>query len=201
MPGLPGVARADALAHLADALAALPDAARVAIDGVDAAGKTTIADELAVVLRDRGEQFERVCADDFLRPAAERHRRGRESAEGYYLDSFDHDALRRSVLATRGRVLVDGIFLMRPELNDLWDFRVFVDVSIEESIRRGAGRDAEHLGSAEAAERLYRRRYAPAQRRYLAELRPQRLADVVVDNSVPESPRVAFRAGVQPPTA
>lgn len=159
--------------ELARTLAALPLPARVAIDGVDAAGKTTLADGLAALV----PGARRLCADDFLRPPEERHRQGRESPSGYYEDSFDHAALRRAVLASEGLLIVDGIFLQRPELNDLWDFRIFIHIEPGESIRRGVARDGP------GAEDLYTRRYVPGQRRYLESVRPAELADVVVLSS------------------
>ncbi len=173
-----------ALDNLAGTIGVLPRPARVAVDGVDAAGKTTLADELA-----RRLGAVRLSADDFLRPSEERYRRGRESPEGYYLDSFDHDRLRRAVLAERALVIVDGIFLLRPELNDLWDFRIFLHVGPEEAMRRGVERDGADT------EPLYRRRYAPGQRIYLETVRPRELADVVVDNTDPEWPRLSRGAG------
>jgi uridine kinase len=164
VPGLPGVD------ELAQRLAALPLPARVGVDGVDAAGKTTLADALAARLPDA----ERLSADDFHRPPEERYRQGRESPVGYYEDSFDHPRLRQAVLAAEGLLIVDGIFLFRPELNDLWDFRVFIEIDPEESIRRGVARDGRET------EELYRRRYVPGQRIYLDSVRPAELADVVV---------------------
>jgi uridine kinase len=140
----------------------------VAIDGVDAAGKTTLADALAARIELRGRPAARVGADGFLRPRAERYRRGHESPQGYYQDSFDYDSLRSSIEAQAAAedavLLVDGIFLMRPELNDLWDFRVFVQVSFDEALRRAVLRDAHLLGSPSDVLRRYRRRYVPGQR-------------------------------------
>ena len=75
---------------------------RVALDGPDAAGKTTLADELAAVLRERGRHVVRASVDGFHRPRAERYARGPDSPEGYYEDSFDHDALRRGLLEPLG---------------------------------------------------------------------------------------------------
>ena len=168
------MSRLPALERLAEAIRALPHPARVAVDGVDAAGKTTLADELAVLIPDA----HRLGADDFLRPPRERYRRGRDSPEGYYFDSFDHDRLRAAVVAAPGAVvLVDGIFLLRPELDDLWDFRIFVHVELEEALRRGVARDGAER------EHLYRARYVPGQRLYLDSVQPQLLADVVVDNN------------------
>jgi uridine kinase len=167
------VSRLPVLRDLAALIARLPLPARVAIDGVDAAGKTTLADELAGMLPAAG----RLSADAYLRPAEERYLRGRESPEGYYLDSFDHPRLREAVSVSRGLVLVDGIFLFRSELDDLWDFRVFVRVELEEAIRRGVERDGAE------SERLYRSRYVPGQRIYLDAVCPAERADVVIDNS------------------
>lgn len=98
------MSRPDLLAALAD----LVDAARrdhptrVALDGPDAAGKTTLADELAPVLRDRGRHVIRASVDGFHRPRAARYARGADSPEGYYLDSFDHDAVRGLLLDPLG---------------------------------------------------------------------------------------------------
>ena len=167
-----------AVAELAQELAALPLPARVAIDGVDAAGKTTLADELATLIPGAA----RLSADDFLRPPEERYRQGRESPRGYYEDSFDHPRLRQAVLASDGLLLVDGIFLLRPELNDLWMFRIFVHIDLEESIRRGVARDGPET------EHLYRRRYVPGQRLYLESVRPAALADVVLSRGPASRP-------------
>ena len=75
---------------------------RVAIDGIDAAGKTTLADELAALLIQRGYSVIRASIDGFHRPRAERHRQGANSPEGYYADSFDYDALRNVLLEPLG---------------------------------------------------------------------------------------------------
>ncbi|NRQ31753.1 uridylate kinase [Nonomuraea sp. NN258] len=75
---------------------------RVAIDGPPAAGKTTLADELAVVLRAQARDVIRAGIDDFLFPRAQRYRRGRYSAESCYFDAHDHAALRRVLLDPLG---------------------------------------------------------------------------------------------------
>jgi uridine kinase len=88
---------------------------------------------------------------------------------------------------------VDGIFLFRPELNDLWDFRIFVHVEPEEALRRGVARDGPEK------EPLYRRRYVSAQHAYLASVRPMELADFVFDNGDPSRPVVTRGAGERHP--
>lgn len=75
---------------------------RVAIDGPDAAGKTMLADELADVMRAAGIEVIRASVDGFHRSRAERYARGQNSPEGYYRDSFDHDALLENLLDPLG---------------------------------------------------------------------------------------------------
>ena len=75
---------------------------RIAINGPDAAGKTTLADELAVVLREGGREVIRASVDGFHRPRVERYRQGPDSPGGYYEDTFDYDALRTLLLDPLG---------------------------------------------------------------------------------------------------
>ena len=77
------------------------------------------------------------------------------------------------------------MFLLRPELVDVWDFRVFITVASEEIIRRARIRDAEVYGSPDDAERRFRARYLPSQRYYRGTVRPAELADVVLENDNP----------------
>ena len=139
---------------------------RVGIDGPDAAGKTTLALALAETTG-----VARVCADDFLAPADVRH--ADPSPEHYYAHAFDLPALRAAVLAHES-VVVDGVFLFRPELDDLWDARVFLDVSPEEQWRRVLARDPEDVVA------RYATRYRPAYAAYRAAVRPEARADVVL---------------------
>jgi uridine kinase len=75
---------------------------RVAVDGRTASGKTTLADELADVLRAGGREVIRTSVDGFHRPRVERYRRGRHSPEGYLDDARDWDAVRRLLLDPLG---------------------------------------------------------------------------------------------------
>jgi uridine kinase len=185
---------------------------RVAIDGVDAAGKTTLADALVAPIEELGRPVIRATVDGFHRPREERYRRGSDSPEGYYHDSFDYDSARGELLEQLGPggslryrtatfafptdqfiyerlqtaqpdaiLLFDGIFLMRPELNDLWDFRIFLEIGFEESLERAGRRNAEGMDSEEALRERYEKRYIPGQRLYLDSSKPREIADVVVE--------------------
>lgn len=206
--------RARLLGTLADRLAAQPaaPALRVAVDGVDGAGKTTFADELAEVLRNRGRTVIRASIDGFHAPRDVRYRRGRASPEGFYRDSYDLEGLRSALLdplgpggsgryrtatfdhttdlpvrepeqvALPGTVLiVDGLFLHRPEVRDVWDDSVFLRVPFTVSVPRGAARGPGYGSPDSHAES--NRRYVQGNRLYFREADPERHAGVVVDNS------------------
>jgi uridine kinase len=216
------VSRASLVERLAGLISARrpPHVLRVAVDGPDAAGKTTLAADLA---RCRAGAREPLVAsvDGFHRPRSARYRRGSMSAEGYYEDAFDYDALLDSLLRPLGPggdgryrtavfdhradvpddrpavragagavLLLDGVFLLRPRLADVWDLSIFVDVSPDEAVRRAVIRDVGLFGGADAVRERYRRRYLPAQRLYRAEASPTTRADVVIDNDDPERPRL-----------
>lgn len=145
---------------------------RIAVDGIDCAGKTTFADKLGALL-----QATRLSVDDFLRPAEERHARGVDSPEGYYRDSFDNDAFRAAVLEARSPLVADGVFMQRPELDDLWDVRIWLDIAFERALERAVVRDAELFDDVRGR---YERRYFPGQRLYIGEVDPRSRADIVV---------------------
>lgn len=198
------------LLELADLIANTPadHPLRVGIDGPDAAGKTTIADELADLLGPRWSVV-RLSVDGFHRPRAERQRRGPLSPEGYYFDSFDNDAIVQSVLkplrdgsyvgatfdhrtdravdpgihtaASDAIVLFDGVFLLRPELREYWDLAIYLHIEPAETIRRAHVRDLELFGSTDIIDQRYHERYLPGQALYRSVAAPMDRADIVLD--------------------
>ena len=82
-------AHASLLGRLADAVVGFdPDRRiRVAIDGVDGAGKTTLAEALAPLVAAQGRPVIRASVDQFHNPQNLRYARGRYSPDGFSLDS------------------------------------------------------------------------------------------------------------------
>jgi hypothetical protein len=91
-------------------------------------------------------------------------------------------------------LIFDGVFLLRPELFENWDLRIFVSASFKEILRRALDRDAALLGSREEVERRYRTRYIPGQQLYFAQAHPAGRSDVLVDNEDPVRPRLMVRS-------
>ncbi|KGM12993.1 nucleoside/nucleotide kinase family protein [Cellulomonas bogoriensis] len=88
-------------------------------------------------------------------------------------------------------VLVDGIFLHRPELVGTWDASVFLRVPFETTFARMAARDGFPADPDDPANR----RYVEGQRLYLADADPETRATFVVDNTDVIRPRMVDRAG------
>ena len=104
------------------------------------------------------------------------------------------DHRNKTITAPAGAVLiVDSVFAFRSEYNDCWEYRIWLDVDPELAIRRGIFRDAAMEGFEEAA-RLHRDRYHASEMIYLAEVRPQSAADVIIDNRDFAQPRILSRA-------
>ncbi len=186
----------------------------LAVDGVDGAGKTTFADGLAEAFSEAGSAVYRASIDGFHRPRSERYARGRDSAEGFYRDSYDYATFRRVLLdpfregaqtgastgfqlsafdvtrdapveaawvtAPRDAVLiVDGIFLNRPELRGLWNWSLWLEVPYAVSFARMALRD----GSDPDPDAPANARYRGGQELYRREARPSAAATAIVENS------------------
>jgi uridine kinase len=190
---------------------------RVAVDGVDGAGKSTFADELAERIVLEGRPVVRAAVDGFHRPREERYRLGRMSPEGFYRNSYDYERLTEVLLrpfgpggsgryraavfnhVTNMRVtapegqadadavlILDGIFLHRPELHGCWDFSIFLQVGFDVSVPRCARRD----GTSPDPSAATNQRYVQGQRQYLHEAKPWEQATVIVDNTDLSAPAV-----------
>lgn len=217
-----GPDRSDVIEQIVDLIDGCgPHRLRIAVDGLTAAGKTTLGHELAHGLARRGRRTFRACLDDFKRPWRDRHLYDRMSGEGYFRNAQDPTAVRSLLLdpaapsgtglvalcgidpitqidhsmvttpmPADGVLIVDGVFACRPELNDLWDLRIWVDVDSELSVHRGSHRDASMVGGVDAAAALHRDRYLAAEQIYLAEVDPLSFVEVIIDNTDVARPRV-----------
>jgi uridine kinase len=205
--------------RLAAAIDALHPERRVlvAVDGPDAAGKTTLAMRLTELV---ARPVVLASIDDWHHPKAVRWRRGDDSGEGYYRDAFDVEALtthllapfaggaprvvtgrfdhrtdrvllrQRDDVAAAAALVVEGVFLLRPALRDRWDLAVHLHVPEDVVLARALERERDLLGGPEQVRARYERRYLAGQALYRAEAAPLEHADVLLDNRDPTTPVV-----------
>lgn len=191
---------------------------RVAVDGPDAAGKTRFADDLAEVLRARDRVVVRVSVDGFHHPRTIRYRRGRDSPEGFWLDSYDYARFRADVVepfgpggARRYRSAARDVGTdtpLGPETETAPPGAVLVvdgiflhrdeladawdlSVFLDVPFAETAQRMAVRDGTDPDVEHPRTRRYVEGQRLYFAACDPRGRADLVIDNADFDAPRVA----------
>jgi uridine kinase len=87
-------------------------------------------------------------------------------------------------LADGSILLVDGIFLHRPELRDAWHVTLYLDVEVATGLDRCAARDGV------VAEVAANRRYVEGQRLYHEACRPEEVATWLIDNDHLTAPRI-----------
>ncbi|MET8151513.1 uridine kinase [Actinoplanes sp. NPDC049668] len=214
--------RREVLGHVARRIPVLDGRAcpRVAVDGPDGSGKTVFADELAAAVRALGRTVVRVSLDDFHNPRAVRYRQGRESPEGFWLDSYDYRRFRGDVLepfapggsrryrpaahdlatdavldppprtAPPGAVLIVDGLFLHRE-EVVRDWDLSVFLDVPFAVT--ARRMAVRDGTDPDPEHPGMRRYVQAQRIYFAACAPQRRADILIDNQDFDAPRIVDR--------
>ena len=224
MPERSERSRSEVIAALASAVTSLrlDHPTRVAIDGRSAAGKTTLADELADVIRSQGGEDIRASIDDFHRPGHKfRSQRGEWTPRTYYEEGYDYAAFRDFLLRPLGPsgtrrcrtalfdsfhdawlpetwhavgdhavAIVDGAFLLRPELVTHWDFVVWVEIDFETMVERARRRDVAWVGSEIVVEERYRRHWIPTHELYERMVDPRTHAHAVIDNRDFWSPKI-----------
>lgn len=189
----------------------------IALDGFDGAGKTHLSAEIADHAEAMGGRpLVRVSIDGFHHSREARRRAG-DGPEGFYRGSYRYAEFRRCVVEplrsgipitpaiwdvardapvdpdpvtvpARGVVLVDGIFLQRPELLAVWNMTIWLEVPFAVSWPRGNARfPGRHDPDPEGDSN---RPYVQGQRLYLREADPRSRADWIFDNTDLAHPRL-----------
>jgi len=190
---------------------------RVAIDGVDGVGKTTLANELADALSNYQRTVIRASVDGFHNPRSIRYRLGRTSPRGYFQDSFNYSALANVLLIPLGpsgtlryrravfnyridsgvtttfeTARKDAILLFDGVFLHRPELLSYWDLSffLEAPLEITIPRVATRDGSSPDVSAPENRRYVDGQQFYLQTCKPQSAATIVINNENLSSPEI-----------
>jgi uridine kinase len=217
--------RENLIRFVAEQVLALPHhgVVRVGVDGVDGAGKTVFAGELAEAILRTGRPVIRASVDGFHQARSARYQRGRSSPEGYFHDSYDYATLRTALLDPLSaggdrmyrRVVFDhicdravdsGVEQAAAESVLVFDgiflhrseLAEYWDYSIflDVDFSVSGARMAVRDGADPHPDAPANQRYVRGQMHYLATYRPRTLASIVIDNNDLDRPLVVTRQSI-----
>jgi HAD superfamily hydrolase (TIGR01549 family) len=186
------------------------------ISGIDGAGKTEFAEALERFLIARNYKTQVIHLDDFHHPKVLRYagkdqadnyfnrsfninlivekllkpirRKGvyftKLTVLDYRIDKYDIE--REYSFNQNTMVIFEGVFLFRKELTPYIDYKIYLDITFEESKKRAKDRDPEEVV------KKYEGKYLPAQAKYLEKYPPEKTADIIIDNANWEYPKISF---------
>src|SRR5215467_1031639 len=182
----------------------------IGINGIDASGKTMFSRDLSSFLIGHGYFVQLVHVDDFHNPKKVRYQGDNEAENylfrsidferlaGNLLDNIvekqeldieltlldlntdQYTLSRRYVVNRDSIVIVEGVFLFKKDLLDYFDFKVFLDISFSESVRRGIARN-ERIPAGDVEDR-YSEKYLVGQKLYFRLHDPKGAADMTINN-------------------
>lgn len=180
----------------------------IGIDGLGGAGKTTFVQEFQQVVQLQQEKVLTIHLDHHIVERNKRYATGNEEWVEYYYHQWDIEQLV-SVLfqpllegsdtlslpfydkkwdaihfqtvnvSPRAIVLIEGIFLQRPEWRSFFDKVFYLDCPREIRRQRVLSRD-DYIGDQQAILDKYERRYWVAEDYYLQQVKPLQAADIIV---------------------
>ncbi|MFC2014481.1 hypothetical protein ACFLUP_00635 [Chloroflexota bacterium] len=184
------------------------------VNGIDCSGKSMFAESFEKFLVSRGLETQLISIDEFHNPVAYRYSGNTQIENYYNnsfnintiieklmskikrganysiklpvlnWQTDEYDTEKEYTFNQNTIVIFEGVFLFRKELSTHIDYKVFLEITFQESKRRAKIRDSE------ASLRKYEEKYLPAQKRYLDEFPPAETADLIIDNSNWEYPVV-----------
>lgn len=178
----------------------------IGIDGLGGSGKTTLAQSIQRELLDGSRQTVLIHLDDHIVPSSHRYHTGMPQWREYYELQWEVIGLKSTLfdfltsphllfhvpfydkhtdriiqkqldVQEDAVVLVEGVFLQRPEWIEYFDAVIFVDCPFHTRKGRVTSRDG-YLGDEAAILKAYETRYWPAEDYYMDTIRPKEQATI-----------------------
>jgi phosphoglycolate phosphatase len=186
----------------------------IGVNGIDCSGKSVFSKALEAFLKAKGHDTQLIELDDFHNPRKIRYA-GENQAENYFQRSFNisliikkllspiyqkkivsteltllnvdsdkYDLTKKYSVKRNTIVIFEGVFIFRKELAPYIDYKIFLDIPFNECKRIAKVRDIQ------ASMEKYDAKYIPAQVQYLNEYPPRKVADMIIDNTDWEYPKI-----------
>jgi len=179
----------------------------IGVNGIDCSGKTAFANGLNTFLRNNGVSTQMIYMDDFHNPKEMRYAGNNQAENYFNnsfninlmiekllkparasgkvtakltlldLETDKADVVKQYAITPATIVIIEGVFLFRKEIAPYLDYKVYLDISFEESKQRAVIRDPAAVAS------KYDEKYLPAQQKYIREYSPASMADMVINNT------------------
>lgn len=183
----------------------------IGIDGLGGAGKSTISTEICDYLNQNGYDTKLLHIDDFIHDKSIRYDDNYTEWECYYNIQWRYDYLLNKIInpikihnefnqdielydkendtyilqnlkVSKGSILIiEGIFLQRKEINNIFDYIVYIDVPEDTRLNRVLIRDT-YIGNYQQILNKYNNRYFRAEHEYIKEYHPYENADYLIKN-------------------
>jgi uridine kinase len=169
----------------------------IGINGIDCSGKTTFAKLVSKYFTHY--KIENVCwdIDNFNNPAIES-----ETYKAFVSGSWDEEDLNkyyeliinfsdatRAVSESKKKyslVILEGIFIYKPQLVDIFDLKIYLDIDISLGRKRFAKRRS--IKRDKRPFDIYDEIWMLSHLRYESEVHPKRISDLVIDYNAESQP-------------
>lgn len=163
----------------------------IGINGLDCAGKTTLSFQLREHLCEQNTEVGLLHVDDFNDSVFQdsfyrRYITNGVSAidlDNYYNRSICYRDLKEAILAHSSEtnvLLVEGVFLYKPVLRELFTFKIFIDVALQTATERYAKRRTQVGDPRPLA--VMSDIWIPAFERYASENNLRAISDIVINS-------------------
>ncbi len=187
------------------------------INGIDGSGKTEFAKNFKKFLLSQKINTQIIHIDDFCNPKSIRYS-GNNQVYNCFYKTFNTDRIVKNLLIPardnnnftteltlldlhtdkyaikkkyifdkKTIIIFEGVYLFRKEFISYIDYKIFLDISLNECRKRVKDRDGKDI-----IEKL-NKKYLPAQHKYAKEFLPLEIADIVIDNSDWNSPKIKIK--------
>lgn len=165
----------------------------IGINGIDCSGKTTFAKSVSQYFTHHNIENDRLDIDNYNNPTIESETYktfvsgswDEEDLNKYYELIINYSDVIRAVLESQKKysvVILEGIFIYKPQLVDLFDLKIYLDIDISLGRKRFAKRRS--LKQDKRPFQIYDKIWMLSHFRYESEVHPKRISNLVIDYNV-----------------